>query len=421
MKLRTLAACLPATIVAGALAISSAQGCVGDDAPAPVTTDGSTPGADTGTTSPDTGTSSGGDAEAGCTKTVCTSGCVDLQSDPANCGACDNDCGGGQCQAGVCQAVAVASGVDEPVSVAVAGNAVFWLRAGALERCPITGCATTSKVTGEGETYPASYTSKVNGRLVATTATDVFWIGRNAPSGNILHVYKCPLAGCAFGTPTDFHQAPSGEQLGQIATQGTNVYFTHKFMGVQTCDGTQQTCPTPPTITGTGGDQEYGLAVDSQRVYYTYTFSAGNGGGLFSCPFGGCGSAPAAMADPAWHIAWFAGTIYINAYGKISSCISTGCSGTPTELATGQEQTAPVAADGTGVYWIKQGNYAADAGASNGEVLMCRLPSCAGGPRVLATGQAAPNSLAVQDGFVYWANRGREGTAKSGSIMRVKR
>jgi hypothetical protein len=41
---------------------------------------------------------------------ACGNECVNLDTDPAHCGACDHDCLGGECTAGVCEAVLMATG-----------------------------------------------------------------------------------------------------------------------------------------------------------------------------------------------------------------------------------------------------------------------------------------------------------------------
>ena len=53
--------------------------------------------------------------------------CVDVQSDSHNCDRCGRDCQGGACVAGVCQPVALATGEDYPVSIAVDQGHVYWI------------------------------------------------------------------------------------------------------------------------------------------------------------------------------------------------------------------------------------------------------------------------------------------------------
>ncbi len=45
-------------------------------------------------------------------QSACGEACVDLTTDPASCGACGHDCGGGTCAARKCQPVEVADKAD---------------------------------------------------------------------------------------------------------------------------------------------------------------------------------------------------------------------------------------------------------------------------------------------------------------------
>jgi hypothetical protein len=85
-----------------------------------------------------------------------------------------------------------------------------------------------------------------------------------------------------------------------------------------------------------------------------------------------------------------------------------------TTLATGQINVTSMAVDRFGLYWTK--SQGADAGLT-GEVLMCPLPDCVGGPRVLASAQANPVSISASQGHVFWVNRGLTGS--SGAILGV--
>src|SRR5690606_4553789 len=116
--------------------------CTGDD-PAPFST---TPdAADSATASLDASTANSPDVAATDAGAMCDGGVVDLESDDMNCGACGRGCAGGTCADGVSQPVTIADHVAHPYGLAVAGGSVLWIRAeddaGAIERCPVTGCS----------------------------------------------------------------------------------------------------------------------------------------------------------------------------------------------------------------------------------------------------------------------------------------
>src|SRR5690606_26328445 len=102
----------------------------------------------------------------------------------------------------------------------------------------------------------------------------------------------------------------------------------------------------------------------------------------------------------------------------IHRCPVTGqCGGTGTPLfQTPDGVISDLVADASGVYWAVTGT----AGSATGAVRRCAVPDCAGGPKDLATGQASPVALALDDDFVYWANNGT-GSTNTGSVMRVRK
>jgi hypothetical protein len=55
-----------------------------------------------------------------------TTGCGDVQSSSANCGACGHDCQGGACVAGVCQPVLLTGDESFPNTIATDGVEVYW-------------------------------------------------------------------------------------------------------------------------------------------------------------------------------------------------------------------------------------------------------------------------------------------------------
>ncbi len=81
-------------------------------------------------TDADTEAGTGGDAAANCTggQTDCGGQCVDLASDKNHCGACNTDCGGGECSGSKCQPFGLSTIECHSVVPDDAGNFVYVTR-----------------------------------------------------------------------------------------------------------------------------------------------------------------------------------------------------------------------------------------------------------------------------------------------------
>jgi hypothetical protein len=78
--------------------------------------------------------------DAGCDGSICDATCVDMSTDPSNCGRCGHDCQGGACAGGACQP-AVLGVVDSPYALAINSTGIFISsgNSGTIESRPIDG------------------------------------------------------------------------------------------------------------------------------------------------------------------------------------------------------------------------------------------------------------------------------------------
>lgn len=132
-------------------------------------------------------TSSGGDSATGTTTsalvcedgaTACGGECVELESDPSNCGACGRSCQGAACQSGLCGVETVVSAVDDPRGIATDEVFVYWVTGGGLiQRSPKSGGPIFTLAEGQGS--PGA---------IAVDATNVYWI--DDETGNVVRMAK---------------------------------------------------------------------------------------------------------------------------------------------------------------------------------------------------------------------------------------
>lgn len=347
-----------------------------------------------------------------CAKTKCGSLCVDTQTSGDHCGKCDHSCGGGACAAGVCQPVSIATKLDVPFGVTVSGNAVFWARLNRLSRCPKTGCTgAPTKLTDE--VAPPTLPAGPYGSLMVADGKNVFWLNKGT-AGSYNMVKRCAVAGCTTTSATIL--ANPYQDMRQLVRDSTNLYWLVKYGGVYKL-ALSAGPGSGKYVSGSGADQEYGLALNATHLFVASTLIPASGGGAYACALTGCSGAKTILFTPAKLVAAHGTTLYGTSSDKVVSCAAAGCGGSPKVLASGQLDVTAILADAQGVYWAVRGS----GTAADGFICMCSLPSCTGGVRSLATGQAAPVGLALDTDFIYWVNTGLTGKADTGSVLRVRR
>lgn len=315
----------------------------------------------------------GGDAGDGgivCNQTVCGGSCVNVQTDPDNCGTCAHGCQGGTCSAGTCQAVTLASGTGS--LIAVDATNVYWFN-GSFLKVPLFGGASTVFCGG----------SPRGANALVSDGTNVYW------SDQIGGVYTCPVGGCVNPTKLSTSYGDTAATFGGIAVDANNLYWTTDSH-VYTCD--KQTCNggNANIFANTGGVD---LVIDSTHAYWT------TGGAVLSCPLSGCPGNIAGQLVPtaqgaSWiavdgsQVYWTSGTTGVKACNK-ATCLS------PSTLFTGTIGNG-VTADGVNAYWI------AVPGA-NYNIDRCAVGGCGGTPTNVASGPGTSiNALTSDATSVYW-------------------
>jgi hypothetical protein len=279
-------------------------------------------------TSPEAGTSTCGLGDAGyacqltcaVSYTQCARDCVDLQSDPKNCGSCGHDCVGGACSTGQCQPWVIAqttqgdyipwgpagarglivsdgvnavwfdenSGIYQaPISgagpttilasmpsqkpiggLAIANHVIAWTMDGAngtiLVGTAIEGMANSGAVTAS--TQPAMGVTKSQGLALDATGTNAYFLWETPSLAVPATLQKCSLPNGSCTAEANTQLSASTMVPNDVAISGTNIFWTDSANGtVWHADYTRNILSE---AFATGQPAPYLLAVDSQYVYW---------------------------------------------------------------------------------------------------------------------------------------------------------
>ncbi len=280
-------------------------------------------------------------------QSVCSGQCVDMTQDQSNCGFCGHNCQGNPCMAGLCQASNIAQvtlASEFLASIAVDSAFVYWTQGTSVA----SGAGTYSKPFAGG--MPTPFLPATNDpRGIVVDLNYVYWVDYIDGSVN-----KAALLG---GTATQLLPPGDGGTTGPLA-----------------------------------------LAVDAQNVYWvdsaigTVNKMPINGGAVTVLASGR--STPRAIAVDATYVYWIDYGSSITGNGSINKI---AISGTPpiTQLATSEIEPTSIALDGTSVYWTNRAN-------PSGTVKS--VPIGGGTIHTLAQSQGGPYGIAVDSQYVYWTN-----------------
>lgn len=351
-----------------------------------------------------------------CSKTTCGTACVDVQSDPANCGRCGHACQGGGCSAGKCQPVPILDTTYAPVAIAVDATSVYWAESqdgmgivsnGSIKKAPLAGGGSYTVLAAEqqdpfaiavnasgvfwlnGGDYSAdpviaglmwmasnasiptqvatAYSSPIQ---LALSATDVYWFDSTGAAPRKANLLELPLsalgpaamptvtssvAGCVYAPPVLVGSSLYWIDSGCFANAGTVLKYT--------LGATSSTSLLPSATNLNGPYSRARIAADASNVY----FGANNSSSVASIE---------SVAE---------------AGGNLSVVLSASVNG--------------VAIDASYYYWTDSAQNAVMARAISG-----------GQAITLASGQANPYDITVDADSVYWTNNPATG---AGSVMKV--
>jgi hypothetical protein len=332
-------------------------------------------------------------------QSVCSNRCVDTTQDQSNCGFCGHNCQGSPCMAGLCQPSNIAQATAQIQSIAVDATYVYWTQgpgsaAGAYRKAFASNA--TAAIVGAAS----------DPRGIVVDNTDAFWA--DFADGSITAYARIGGSPVHLVPPVALDAGPSPGPTA-IARDANNVYW------VDSAAGTVNQMPVTqgPLQGGTvlqlawGQPTPVAIAVDASNVYWVNYGTPGTNGSVNKVPIGSDAGAvtplapseqqPSAIAVDATNVYW---ADKVNTTGAVKSIPIGGGSIKP--IAQNQGAPAGVAVDSQYVYWT---NY--------DDNTVQKAPLAGGMSYALASGQSNPSAIAVDDTNVYWANQG------SGVITKV--
>ncbi len=411
-----------AALAAGAMNGAAACGETQAEPPTPVVADASTDGAlaadgrlEKEASAADGSTPTG---DASVDAALCN---ADLATSLQHCGACFHDCSGGACAGGLCTLSGGATALYGALGLGAFGGDLFVASGGdaaGIHSCKKTGCLSLgpTRVNADVDaagTVPSS---------VVGYGGYVYWTERYQTGGG---AYRTPLD----GGPTvrvskgDSFSSSAGIAVSDAGIAWANDDFDQRvaFCPLGLCAGAAALLPNAVGNLSKGFSRAITFAPDNSIVWT-------ENGHLVRCAAPACptphtivnSTALGALAISGTTVFWAASLL-----DSILSCPLTGCvGGIPTTVVANQTEgtLSSLAIAGTTLVWTLEGSRA-DAGPTiDGVVRRCDLTNCAGTVRDVATAQAAPVDVLVDETSIYWVNEGGVGSlAFASTLMKAPR
>ena len=419
MRAPLLATVFASIVTAGVLGVG---GCVGDDASstlAPPDPDGG--GATEGGSTVDSGSGGDGAPSGDASKCAaplsdCAGTCIDLTTTATSCGACGRSCLGGTCAGSKCSAVKLVGGLNAPAAIALSTSPplVVVTADTALYKCAKSGCANAERMWTS-----AAYAPRGEEVSVAIGGDSAYSV-TEAPGGvrvsrqslNNVSANPGPLSTDTVGTATV-----------SLAFDGTRI--------VVGGTGKIRTCLTTGcTYADVASSIYFGAAAVSPDPNGVYVWGSGSAGfgGLFTCPRSSALPCDATRteivtrenAGSVYSLQLASGTAYwvdrdapdASAKHRVLACKLSGCNGTPTVIASGEEAIGALAVDAKGAYWTT--TVANTIRSCTNLTTGCGTTSTS-----LVTGQTKPVGIALDADALYWVNAGA--VPGAGEIMKLAR
>ncbi|WP_438022855.1 hypothetical protein [Sorangium sp. So ce233] len=335
--------------------------------------------ADAGTPCGGSGSCEGGACVCPSGEAYCAGACVDTETDPLHCGACDHDCQGGDCEASACQPLALAAGLQHPVGIALDGERVYWTNQGvegSVMAVPRSGGEPAALATGEDSPWE-----------IAVSGGYVYW------SSYVLgYLSRSPI-----DRPEPVKLIETSNALA-IAVDAANVYWTDADL--YTINKMALPGDAAPEQLAAGQDAPVDIAIDATHVYWTLDADTDPDSMVVRVPIAGGAPEPLAtdVRDPrgiavdATHVYW------VTEEGEVHKTLREGGGQDITLVRVGGNARS-VAVDATHIYWT-----------APAEGAVRRTPLGGGVAETIdAEEEAMPWEIAVDETCVYWTDNRNPG------------
>jgi hypothetical protein len=334
----------------------------------------------------------GGDGAAGDGSNDANACAADLLTDKNHCGRCEHSCAGGDCEAGRCKPLTLASGLGNPTGVAVDATHVY---------VTTYGDNTVLRVPKAGGTPEILATGQTKARGVVVDGDTLYWADADYPANGtdqVGGVWTCKIAGCMTNKKL---LAAANWAVYPVLYKGYVYFSENNGSSVRKvkADGTGNVEIASTT-------KPFTLAVDDNHVYFV-----SNRPNIYRVPSAGGAEEPVASlatADYLGFIVLDADRVYY-AYtetggkGVVQSASKQTPSGPKITYGDDNKGSIGVTVDETNVYWVDEGTATGNATNNDGNVKTCPKTGCsASGPVVLADKCAFGGPLATDADAVYW-------------------
>jgi hypothetical protein len=311
-------------------------------------------------------------------QTLCNKTCVDLTKDPSNCGFCGHNCQSSTCTAGLCPTTSIGNADQGQIlaDMTIDSTNAYWSWQAPDAPMPTNGGVTHKPFAGgEKQILFLPYCVLSNNLCIGDIrgiwvdsinvyATDILngaVFAIDLPNGFSSNtVYQPPQNNIDGGAPLQ------GSQPVAITSDSTNVYWVDYALG------------TVMRARIDGSDQATALATGRNRPIRAAVLPPAGDGFVYWVDFGVTAGS-----------------------GSVNKVSVNG--GAVTTLATGVDSPRGIATDGTNVYWTSGTNTGAVSKVSVNGGAVTVLAQNQGGPWAIVVDTPDPDAGVTQT-FVYWTN-----------------